>query len=215
MDRYGIVSLGPDHNVEALRDGPLPAADGMEALAEAVALVNGGAAYIGELDFNATAPWNHGYYFSPTFGIFSAEGMVCTLGAGELSLPNDERGMIPATDVAGVAVRLSDCWTECHLGLNLHKGDEIRLCTLNLSAFNDQDSDAAGDTDKDGNLLQMNEQATVVWETDWAIKCSAQLTQALRNNGAADAKLGISEQLHAQHNSFAQMRNELYTAQQS
>ena len=46
-----------------------------------------------------------------------------------------------------------------------------------------------------------------------------QLGQMLRlnrvccsNHGATDAKLGIAEKLHAKHNEFAQMRNDLLLA---
>jgi len=212
MDRFGIVSLGADHTVEALLDGPLPAVDGMEAMSAAIEKASGTAPYLGELDFNATHAWKHGYYFKPSFGIFSHEGVVCTVDANGVGLPNDERAIVPVSDVAGVAVLLSECWTECHLAINLHQGDQINLCTLDLSSFNEQGDDNENTEQESASVLEMQSLATVVWETDWAIKCSAQLTMALRNHGATDAKLGIAEKLHAKHNEFAQMRNDLLLA---
>ena len=64
----------------------------------------------------------------------------------------------------------------------------------------------------DTTVEQMHELALLVWETEWMIKASAQLTLALRyaaldgpdltrlvyrNSGGGNVRFGVAEELHA------------------
>eukprot|EP00658_Telonema_sp_P-2_P079354 TRINITY_DN7639_c0_g1_i4.p1 TRINITY_DN7639_c0_g1~~TRINITY_DN7639_c0_g1_i4.p1 ORF type:complete len:281 (+),score=71.10 TRINITY_DN7639_c0_g1_i4:92-934(+) len=213
MDRYGLVAIRDDGSVEHLRDGPLPAEDGMDALCEAVKGAGVEHPYMGELDFNASQPWGHGYYYDPSFGIFSqADGMLCSV-EGNSFMIHGEHAM-GASDVSSVGVRLSETKDSCWIEVNLGGGSCRRVCELELPGLTEDEmaEESKGEEAQVGHVLRMNEMAVLVWETDWAIKAAAQLTLALRNQGGGEVHLGIAEDLHAQHNSFAQMRNELLMA---
>eukprot|EP00656_Telonema_subtile_P031777 TRINITY_DN3478_c0_g1_i1.p1 TRINITY_DN3478_c0_g1~~TRINITY_DN3478_c0_g1_i1.p1 ORF type:complete len:254 (-),score=67.88 TRINITY_DN3478_c0_g1_i1:212-973(-) len=202
MDRFGLVAIAEDGSVEALRDGPLPASEGTEALCDAVQAQSSGVLHLGELDFNSTAAWQHGYFYSPCFGIFSRAGVVCRVEEEGLVLAGQHT--VPLSDVSSVGVLLSDPKDECRLELNLSSGISHTLCTLPLSVNQEND-----DEEEAQPLGQMDLMASLVFETDWAIKASAQLTLALRTGGASHVKLGIAEDLHAKHNMFAELRNKM------
>ena len=104
MDRFGIVAIREDLTVEHLKDGPLPCEDGLEALCQAVLAAGGVEPHIGELDFQASGPWRHGYYHAPAFGLFSQDRVLCSVQKDKLVMPDTS---FEVADVAGVGVRLS------------------------------------------------------------------------------------------------------------
>jgi len=201
MDRFGIVRIGEDGTVEHLKDGPLPAEDGLEALCQAVQDAGGDVPHVGELDFQASGPWRHGYFHAPAFGIFSRDGVLCSVENTRLVMPE---ASLAAADVTGVGVRLSEDKQECMLGVEMEEGEKHTICTLPLRLSEDGVDE--------GEDLQMHELALLVWETEWMIKASAQLTLALRNSGGGNVRFGVAEELHAKHNTFAQIRNEMLTS---